>query len=160
MTEAEVKDVGLVYKILTDGIDKYFGHFTRLYKYDALRKFYVQEAKQAYADKGDAFPAEFFESMADAVLKWSWDGFENIVQRDVRPVFQGLWKLHRKYLLVNVLNDGEDVTLDTALTDCNNFVGGSPFKPYTKLMVVAILRHIEAEYSKRTTKDETAEDIA
>lgn len=160
MTEPEVKDVGLVYKIITDGISQYFGHYTRLYKYDALRKFYVSEAKKAYADRGDAFPAEFFEAMADAVLRWAWDGFENIVQRDARPLFQKLWKLHRKYLLVNVLNDGEDVTLDTALTECNNFVSDSPFKPYTKLMVVAILRNIEADYGKRSAKDDTAEDIA
>lgn len=158
MTEPEVKDVGLVYKIITDGISQYFGHYTRLYKYDALRKFYVSEAKKAYADRGDAFPAEFFEAMADAVLRWAWDGWEQCSSHsNLMTLFKKLWKAHRRFLLIE---QWQDEQMDDALRTFDEIVASSPQVRHIRQMSVSILRHIEACHKEDPAKDDTVEDIA
>lgn len=98
------KQIGSVYKHVTDAILKYypsyttFGVTTRLWRYDATKRYLYQAMKSEYeADK--TYPVHWFEYMADLALKWCESQYSGLLEEDVIPVFQAAWKFHKKWLL-------------------------------------------------------------
>lgn len=98
------KQIGSVYKHATDAILKYypsyttFGVTTRLWRYDATKRYLYQAMKSEYeADK--TYPVHWFEFLSELVLKWCENQYNGLLKEDVIPVFQAAWKFHKKWLL-------------------------------------------------------------
>lgn len=98
------KQIGSVYKHATDAILKYypsyttFGVTTRLWRYDATKRYLYQAMKTEY-EQDNTYPVHWFEYMADLVLKWCENQYHGLLEEDVIPVFQAAWKFHKKWLL-------------------------------------------------------------
>lgn len=136
------KATGKVYQILTETMEKYMSLKSLIY-WDGLIKDLKNAGTEAYRANNN-FPANFFADMADPLLRWFWDGFENIRNIDVKPAFHALWQYHRKYLgqvqtdemWTEAIKDGDEILKDA--------------DPHLKGFVMAILRDLE----KRNPREE------
>ena len=136
------KATGKVYQILTEIMEKYMSLKSLIY-WDGLNKDLKNAGTEAYK-ANNLFPANFFADMADPLMRWFWDRFENIRDINVKPAFHALWQYHRKYLgqvqtdemWTNAIKDGDEILKDA--------------DPHLKGFVMAILRDLE----KRNPREE------
>lgn len=133
---------GQVYKILTETMERYWSRKSLLYW---TRLSSELDAKKTDAYKADSlFPYEFFDAMADPLLRWHWDRYDGIRDAEITPTFQMLWQYHRKYLgqvqtdemWTEAIKDGDEILKDA--------------DPHLKGFVMAILRDLE----KRNPREE------
>lgn len=146
---------GQVYKILTETMERYWSRKSLLYW---TRLSSELDAKKTDAYRADSlFPYEFFDAMADPLLRWHWDKFDGIRDIEIKPTFQILWQYHRKYLgqvqtdemWTEAIKDGDEILKDA--------------DPHLKGFVMAILRDLELRNPREednATNEQAAEKSA
>lgn len=149
----DTKIVGSVYGILADGVEKYFSRSTRLFRYDALKKYLVDKGNEQYKATDRQFPNAFYEEIANPILDWAWNGFNGLKEEDVTPLLKQVWKLHRKYISMDRLTDE---ALDKALDEFGElskqqcaslaFIDNEEYSSRIRAINAAAIRHIEAVY--------------
>lgn len=149
----DTKIVGSVYGILAEGVEKYFSRSTRLFRYDALKKYLVDKGNEQYKATERQFPNEFYEEIANPILDWAWNGFDGVQKEHVTPLLKQVWKLHRKYISMDRLTDE---ALDKALNEFGElskqqcaslaFIDKEEYSSRIRAINAAAIRHIEAVY--------------
>lgn len=130
---------GQVYKILTETMERYWNKKSLLYWTKLSAEL---DAKKTDAYKADSlFPYEFFDAMADPLLRWHWDKFKGINDIEITPLFQRLWKYHKHYLEIPLTEDVVEQLMEVgdAIVDEQD----KDAKPFVLSMILAIIKDLE-----------------
>lgn len=136
------KSTGKVYQLLAEVMEKYF-YEKSLIHWDELKS-ELKIKRNTAEHTFPYFPEDFFDEMADPLLRWHWDRYNGIRDAEITPTFQMLWQYHRKYLgqvqtdemWTEAIKDGDEILKDA--------------DPHLKGFVMAILRDLE----KRNPREE------
>lgn len=146
---------GQVYKILTETMERYWSRKSLLYWTKLSAEL---DAKKTDAYKADSlFPYEFFDAMADPLLRWHWDKFKGINDIEITPLFQRLWKYHKHYLEIPLTEDVVEQLMEVgdAIVDEQD----KDAKPFVLSMILAIIKDLERRNpgEEDTANEQTAE---
>lgn len=150
---------GQVYKILTETMERYWNKKSLLYWTKLSAEL---DAKKTDAYRADSlFPYEFFDAMADPLLRWHWDKFKGINDIEITPLFQRLWKYHKHYLGIPLTEDVAEqlMKVGDAIVDEQD----KNAKPFVLSMILAIIKDLErrdAGEEESATNEQTAEKSA
>lgn len=144
MADVTIDDVrkatGKAYQILTGVMERYWNKKSQLYHVRLSNELETRKT-EAYREN-NLFPHLFFDDMADAVLRWHDKQFCGIQDIEIKPMFQAIWKYHRKYLGVTLTDDVvAELTRDGDLIITNH---DEQAKLYVTTMIFAVMHDLEA----------------
>lgn len=147
------KGTGKVYQILTETMERYWNKQSLLYWTKLSNEL---DAKKTEAYKANLFfPYEFFDAMADAVLRWHQQRFKGTADNEIKPLFQRLWKFHRMYLGLPLTEDLVEQFMaagDAIVADQN-----AAAKEIVLQMVIAICNDLDRRNPEEETMEKTDE---
>ena len=148
------KATGKVYQILTETMERYWNKKSLLYWTRMSSELYSKKVEAYKAD--NLFPYEFFDDMADKVLRWHWEGFKGIQDDEIKSLFVSMWQYHKKYLGV-VLTDE---VVQTFMCDGDEIVAieEGAAKPHVLQMVLAIMKDLERRNPTENQSGENADE--
>ena len=153
------KATGKVYQILTETMERYWNKKSLLYWTRMSSELYSKKVEAYKAD--NLFPYEFFDDMADKVLRWHMnDKFSGINDYEIKPMFQRMWQLHRKYLGVALTDDDVQTFMGESDAYALNF--GNIARPHVVGMLLAIMHDLDKRNPSEgeNTDEQTAEKSA
>lgn len=150
------KGTGKVYQILTETMERYWNKQSLLYWTKLSAEL---DARKTEAYKANLlFPYEFFDAMADAVLRWHQQRFKGTDDIEIKPLFQRLWKYHRMYLGVPLT----DELVEQFMAEGDAIVAGQNVaaKEIILQMVIAICNDLDRRNPTEEQKVEKTDEQA
>lgn len=145
------KSVGMVYKLLSGIMEKYYGGRFRNFLYEDKLKADMREAGAAALKTDAMFPKAFYEEVANLIGHWYRDGFTEIRDFEITPLFSEVFQLHKAYLDKELTDENVDAFLATI-----NKAGEKKSK-YVARLYICVMRDLEEREKARQSATETAE---
>lgn len=102
-SKERVRAYGKVYSVITKTIKQYVSPSPLIYFSKMNEELY---AAYTQASSGDEFfPTRFYRDMADAVLRWAFDGFVGVTEDCLVDTVNEIWKFHKRFLLLDRVTD-------------------------------------------------------